>query len=202
LAAILMAWYPGMEGGHALADVLFGRVNPGAKLPCTFPASEGQLPPFDNKAGAVDYGYYHGYRLLDKNEQTPAFAFGFGLSYTSFAFSNLRLDQAEIAADGVLAASVDVANTGGIAGAEVAQLYVGFDGSHIDRPIKELEGFAKVSLEPGETKTVTFALPAERLAYYDEGQARWVVEPIEYRVFVGPSSAPQDLLSSSFRVQG
>jgi beta-glucosidase len=139
--------------------------------------------------------------LLDKNEQTPAFPFGFGLSYTSFAYSDLRLGQAEMTADGVLAASVDVSNTGRIAGEEVVQLYVGCEGSRVERLVKELKAFRKVRLEPGETTTVIFNVPARRLAYYDEAQARWVVEPAEYHVYVGPSSASQDLLSESFRLR-
>lgn len=198
--AILMAWYPGMEGGHALADVLFGKVNPGGKLPCVFPKSSAQLPFFDKNARRITYDYYHGYRLLDKNGETPAFPFGFGLSYTTFAFSHLRLDRAEIGPEDTLLVSVEVTNTGSLAGTEVAQLYVGYPGSAVDRPVKELKGFAKVRLAPGETQTVTFALPARRLAYYDESRRQWVVEPIRHTVFVGSSSAPEDLLRGEFRI--
>jgi len=201
VAAILMAWYPGMEGGHALADVLFGKVNPGGKLPCIFPKSATQLPFFDKNARRIAYGYDHGYRLLDKNGETPAFPFGFGLSYTTFAFSHLRLDRAEIGPEDMLKVSVEVTNTGRIAGTETVQLYVGYPGSPVDRPVKELKGFAKVKLEPGETQPVAFELPARRLACYDETRQRWVVEPVQHAVFVGPSSAAGDLLRGEFRIR-
>ncbi len=198
--AILMAWYPGMEGGHALADVLFGAVNPGGKLPCVFPKSETHLPFFDRHADAIEYGYYHGYRLLDRAGHEPAFAFGYGLSYTTFAYCNLRLDRDTLARDGALHISVDITNTGNRAGAEVAQLYVGYAGSQVDRAVKDLKGFVRVMLEAGETKTVTFTLRAEQLAYYDETQHGWAVEPIGYMALVGSSSRASDLLSAPFRI--
>ena len=200
--AILMAWYPGMEGGHALAEVLFGTVNPSGKLPCVFPTSEAHLPPFDPRAEKAEYGYYHGYRLLDRTDHAPAFAFGFGLSYTTFRYANLRLDRELVPVDGVVHASVDLTNTGAVAGDEIAQLYVSYQGSRVDRPLKELKGFARVHLAPGETRTIAFTLPASRLAYYDETQPGWVVEPIGYRVRVGPSSRTTDLLSAQFQVPG
>jgi beta-glucosidase len=198
--ALLMAWYPGMEGGHAIADILFGKVNPSGKLPCGFPASEKQLPFFDRNAESIEYGYYHGYRLMDKEGYEPTFPFGFGLSYTTFKYRNLQLDQTEVAADGVLRVSIEIANTGKRAGDEVAQLYVGYEGSHVDRPMKDLKGFAKVRLESGETKRVEFTLPMQSLAYYDEAQARWVTELITYRVYVGPSSRTGDLLMRQFNL--
>lgn len=200
VSAILMAWYPGMEGGHALADVLFGKVNPGGKLPCVFPRSEDHLPFFDRNAERIEYGYYHGYRLMDKMGHAPAFPFGFGLSYTTYEYRNLRLEQDEIAADGVLHASVEITNTGRRMGEEIAQLYVGYEGSAVERPLKELKGFARVHLEPGETKRVAFAVPGERLAYYDEARAGWVIEPITYNVYVGPSSAAA-ALRGQFRIK-
>ncbi len=200
--AVLMAWYPGMEGGNALADILFGKVSPSAKLPCSFPRSESQLPFFDKRAKSIEYGYFHGYRLMDKEGHEPAFPFGFGLSYTTFAYRDLRLDGTEIPTDGTLRVSVDVTNTGGVAGEEVVQLYVGYEGSQVERCLKELKGFAKVHLAPGETKPVVFALPARRLAYYDEQRANWVIEPITYTVYVGPSSRAQELLSAQFSVGG
>ncbi len=198
--AILMAWYAGMEGGNALADILFGKVNPCAKLPCVFPKSEDQLPFFDKRARSIEYGYFHGYRLMDKQGQTPAFPFGFGISYTTYAYDNLQLDQNEINLDGTLRVSVDITNTGNIAGEEVAQLYVGYDGSRVERPFKELKGFSKVYLTPGETKRVRFALGAGQLAYYDELHSNWIVEPTQYTVYVGPSSRTQDLIRAEFRI--
>jgi len=199
--AIMMAWYPGMEGGHAIADVLFGDVNPSGKLPITFPKSTDQLPFFDRKARSIEYGYYHGYRLFDKEGYEPAFAHGFGLSYTGYSYANLRLSSRSVARDGGLEVSVDVSNTGHVAGEEIVQVYVSCVGGAVDRPVKELKGFTKVLLEPGETRTATVVLDAADLAYYDTGSGEWVVEPAEYTVYAGPSSRPEDLrLSAAFSV--
>lgn len=191
--AILMAWFPGMEGGHAIADILFGDVNPSGKLPLTFPESTEQLPFFDRKARSIEYGYYHGYRLFDREGYEPAFAHGFGLSYTEYRYANLELGAAEVQKDGTIKAGIDVTNAGDMAGEEVVQLYVGRDGPGIDRPEKELKGFARVALEPGETKKVSFTVEARDLACYDEGSGSWVVEPGDYTVRVGPSSRSEDL---------
>ncbi len=199
--AILMAWYPGMEGGHALADILLGKVNPSGKLPCVFPKSKSQLPFFDKRAKSIEYGYLHGYRLMDKQGDVPAFPFGFGLSYTTFAYKNLQIDRSEIGPDEALKASVDVTNTGNVAGEEVVQFYAGCEGSRVERPIKELKGFSKVHLDPGQTIHVDFLLAAEQLAYYDEQQGKWTVEPIIYSVYAGPSSKTEDLLSIKFRIR-
>lgn len=193
-AAILMAWYPGMEGGAALAEIIFGDVNPSAKLPITFPKSLDQLPPIDNEAKHLDYSYYHGYRLFDKRGMEPRFAFGFGLSYTKFAYSNLKLESKQIAKNGTIKVRCDVTNDGGLFGEEIVQLYIGYNGSIVDRPVKELKGFAKIALKPGETKPVSFEVKPEELAYYDVGTKSWILEEIEYSVFVGSSSRPQDLL--------
>jgi beta-glucosidase len=200
--AILMAWYPGMEGGHALADLLFGLANPSGKLPCTFPRSEAHLPPFDPQADSVEYGYYHGYRLLERDGHEPAFAFGFGLSYTTFRYANLRLDRETMRSGGELQASVEVTNTGPLAGDEIVQWYVGCEGSQVDRPVKELKGLARVLLAPGETRTVSFHLRGEQLATYDAGRGQWTVEPGEGRLWAGGSSRPGDLLAAPFRVEG
>lgn len=199
--AILMAWYPGMEGGHALADILLGRANPCGKLPCVFPKSQSQLPFFDKRAKSIEYGYYHGYRLMDKQGHEPAFPFGFGLSYTTFACKNLKVDRSEIGHDESLNVSIDVTNTGAVAGDEVVQLYAGCEGSRFDRPVKELKGFHKVHLEPGETKLVDFTLAAEQLAYYNEQQGEWNVEPLTYTIYVGPSSRKDDGLSARFCIR-
>jgi beta-glucosidase len=199
--AILVAWYPGMEGGHAIADVLFGQVNPSGKLPCTWPVADAQLPFFDRNAASIEYGYYHGYRLLDRNGHEPAFPFGFGLSYTTFRYANLRLDRAEMSPDGTLRVCVDVTNTGPAAGDEVVQLYVGYQGSAVERPVKELKGFARLRLKPGETKTAEFALPGSRLAYYEPRKHGWVVEAIDYTVYAGPSSRTEDAVSGRFRIK-
>ena len=192
--AILYAWYPGMEGGKAIGEALFGDFNPGGRLPVTFPRSKEQLPFFDKKARSIKYGYYHGYRHFDREGFEPAFAFGFGLSYTEFSYSNLRLGSREVKWDGTLEISVDVENVGEVPGDEVVQLYVGYPASKVDRPVKELKGFQRVSLEPGEKKTVTMALEPRDLAYYDAEKSSWVVEKIDYEILVGSSSRSEDLL--------
>jgi beta-glucosidase len=191
-----------MEGGNGLADILFGKANPSAKLPCAFPASESHLPFFDKDARSIEYGHYHGYRLMDRDGHVPAFPFGFGLSYTTYAYGDLRLDREEIEVDGAVRVSAEITNTGNVAGEEVTQLYVGYDGSRVERPLRELKGFSKVYLAPGEVKRVEFEVRAAQLGYYDEGSAGWVVEPITYTAFVGPSSRGEDLLSAQFRIRG
>jgi len=199
--AILMAWYAGMEGGAALADILFGVTNPSGKLPCVFPRSEAQLPFFDRQADAIEYGPYHGYRLMDKEGYQPAFPFGFGLSYTSYAYSDLRLEKDEVDADGDLQASIAIRNCGEIAGEEIAQLYVGYPRVQAERPVKELKGFTRIALQPSETRRVRFSVSARNLAYYDETEG-WSVEPGDYRLYVGPSSSPESLLRANFRITG
>ena len=126
--------------------------------------------------------------LLDKNGDDPAFPFGFGLSYTTFVISNLKLEGQSVPADGVVHASVDVSNTGAAAGKAVVELYVGAQGSSVERAVRELEGFTKLALAPGETKNVSFAVPAEDLAYFDVSSGKFVVEPVGYRLWVGSSS--------------
>ncbi len=198
--AILMAWYPGMAGGEALARLLFGAVNPSGKLPCVFPKSEADLPFFDPSAREIPYGYYHGYRLMDREGKTPAFPFGFGLSYTTFAYNHLVLRAHRLAPDDILALSVRVANTGAMAGEEVVQVYTGCLNSRVHRPVKELKAFQRIALQPGEQKTLSFAIPLSRLAFYDADKARWAVEAAEYRLLVG---APGNrLLEERFTVSG
>jgi beta-glucosidase len=198
--AILMAWYFGMEGGHALARVLFGDVNPSGKMPLTTPRDMAQLPFFDEFADTIAYGPYHGYTLLDKEGLEPAFPFGHGLSYTSYAYSNLRVLTPAVAPDGRVDVTVDVTNTGRRVGEEIVQLYVGFDGSTVERPVKLLRAFAKVPLAPGETKTVPLSVAVTDLAWYDAEARAWRVEPMTYGVLVGPSSRAGDLLRGSFTV--
>jgi beta-glucosidase len=194
IEALLMAWYPGQMGGHAIADLLFGDANPSGKLPVTFPTGLDQLPPFENEPRPgneqpmVTYDYFHGYRYLDRNDSTPEFPFGFGLSYTTFSVDNLRASQAEAAAGDVVLFSVDVTNTGSTAGAEVVQLYVSYPGSAVERADRELKGFAKVMLEPGATQTVEIAIPVNDLAYYDVTDAAWALEGLEHEVHAGTSS--------------
>lgn len=194
--AILMQWYPGMEGGTALANLLFGKVNPSAKLPVTVPASPQQLPYYDIDASAIVYDYYHGYFLADKNKYHVTYPFGFGLSYTTYSYSNAKANTG----NGRITVSVDVKNTGSVAGDEVVQLYIGYVGSKVERHVKDLKGFTKVHLEPGETKTVSIQLDKEELAYYCESSGSWVVEDIGYVAMIGASSADKDLLKTEFNL--
>jgi beta-glucosidase len=201
VAGILMAWYPGQEGGNAIADVLFGDVNPSAKLPITFARSADDLPPFASHANQVTYDYYHGYRRLDHNGLEPRFPFGFGLSYTTYRYANLTVANRALSTGDTLHVTADVTNTGGVAGDEIVQLYVGYQGSRVDRPVKDLKGFTRVHLEPAEMKTVSLDVPVKDLAFYDVDAGSWEVEPISYTVSVGPSS--KDLpLSAVFSVRG
>ena len=198
--AILMLWYPGQEGGHAFADVLLGQVNPSGKLPVSFPKNAADLPFFDKDATAITYDLWHGYRKLLRDGAEPAFPFGFGLSYTSFAYTNLHLEQEQLGADSTLVATVEVTNTGSVAGDEVVQLYVAALGSAVERAPKELKAFARVGLAAGETRTVRFSVPAADLAYYD-AEHGWVVEPITYEVIVGRHAGDEDALRASFQVR-
>jgi beta-glucosidase len=194
VAAVLEGWMAGQAGGGAVADVLFGRVNPSGKLPETFPAALEHTPAFLNwpgENGAVRYGegLYIGYRYYDARKVQPQFPFGFGLSYTTFAYANLRLSADTIRdVDGVVA-TVDVTNTGGMAGKEVVQVYVRDCAASLPRPPKELKGFAKVHLEPGETKTVSISLNTRAFAFYHPGHRQWVTEDGEFEILVGASSA-------------
>jgi beta-glucosidase len=191
-----------MEGGHALARVLFGDVNPSGKMPLTTPKDEAQLPFFDEFADSIEYGPYHGYTLFDKQGTEPAFPFGHGLSYTTFEYKNLRVVTPVVGVDGRVEVTVDVSNTGPRAGDEVVQLYVGFAGASVDRPVKLLRGFAKVALAPGETKTVPLSVAVGDLAWFDAGTKAWRVDEMTYGIFVGPSSRDADLLKGSVTVAG
>jgi len=198
--AIVMAWYAGMEAGHALARVLFGDVNPSGKMPLTTPKDESQLPFFDEYADTIEYGPYHGYTLADKKGYEPTYPFGYGLSYTTYSYRNLKVASPAVAPDGKVEVTVEVTNTGSRVGEEVAQLYVGFEGSKVERPVKLLRAFAKVALAPGETKTVPLSVAVKDLAWFDAQKNAWQVEPMTYGVLVGPSSRARDLLKASFRV--
>jgi beta-glucosidase len=198
--AILMAWYFGMEGGHALARILFGDVNPSGKMPLTTPKDESQLPWFDEFADTIEYGPYHGYTLFDREGRDPAFPFGYGLSYTTYEYTNLRVATPRVAPGGRVEVTVDVTNTGPRAGEEVVQLYVGFGGSKVERPVKLLRAFTKVALAPGETRTVPLHVEVKDLAWYDAAKKAWEIEPMTYGVLVGPSSRAADLLKASVTV--
>ncbi|MBI9077085.1 MAG: glycoside hydrolase family 3 C-terminal domain-containing protein [Desulfatibacillum sp.] len=197
---LIMAWYPGMEGGNAIAEVLLGDVNPSGKLPLSFPVSTDQLPEFDCKARQATYDYWHDYRYFDHMGVQPLFPFGFGLSYTRFTYSDLRIEQDRIGPEVKIAVSFDVTNTGKQAGEETAQIYVGFKNSSIDpRSHKELKGFGKCLLQPGETKTLNVEIQGKDLGYYCEADRSWKVEQMVYSVYVG-ASARDIHLTGSFRI--
>jgi beta-glucosidase len=180
--ALLQAWWPGEEGGRAIADVLFGNVNPAGRLPHTVYASEAQVPPVS------DYDVTDGFTYMYL-KGAPLFPFGHGLSYTKFEYSGLELSADTIKTGGRADISVNITNAGNRAGDEVAQLYVHQETSSVKVPVKELRGFQRISLQPGETKTVTFTLPAEKLALWDVTTHGFVVEPGKFDVLVGASSA-------------
>lgn len=179
--AVLEGWYGGQEGAVAAIDILFGKVNPSGKLPVSFPLSAGQLPLY--------YNAKKGGRLFDYVQESskPLFPFGFGLSYTTFAYDNLRLSAPQLSAGGQVLVSIDVTNTGNRAGDEIVQLYIRDVHSTIARPVLELKGFERIHLAPGEKKTVTFILTAEHLKYWMKGKG-YTVEPGIFTVYVGPSS--------------
>jgi beta-glucosidase len=180
--AIFEGWYLGQEGGAAFADVLFGDVNPGGRLPITFPRSVGQIPAYYNHKPSARRGYL----FADK---TPLFPFGHGLSYTTFRYENLGVTPEKIKPGGQARVSVEVTNTGKRSGDEVVQLYVhDLVSEKVTRPVKELKGFRRITLEPGETRTVEFILGPEQLSYLDEHMQR-IVEPGTFEVMVGPGSA-------------
>jgi beta-glucosidase len=186
--AMLQAWWGGEELGHALADVLFGEFNPAGRLPHTVYASEDQVPPLDEYDVSKGFTY-----MYLKGE--PLFAFGHGLSFTEFKYSNLTVTPKEMPTTGKATLSVDVENVGRRAGDEVVQLYVRLEKSRVTRPAKELRGFTRIGLRPGEKQTVTFTLPAERLAFYDVTAHAFTVEPGAVEILVGGSS--QDIRQSS-----
>jgi beta-glucosidase len=182
IPAMLQAWWPGEEGGNAIADVLFGNVNPAGRLPHTVYASEAQVPPLN------EYDVSKGFTYMYLNGE-PLFPFGHGLSYTTFKYGNLKLSAEKIKAAGKVEVSVDVTNNGSRAGDEVVQLYVHQVKSSVKRPVTELRGFQRIGLQPGETKTVSLTLPAAKLAFWNEKTHRFVVEPGAFDVMVGASSA-------------
>lgn len=182
VGGILMAYYPGMRGGHAILDALFGKTNPSGKLPFVIPYSEDDLPKMDWGAKEWHYEYYHGYRKLDKENVEPRLPYGFGLSYTTFKLSGAKLVKKDKDA---ATFKVTVKNTGKVYGGEVAQLYVAWNGSKVDRPERSLMDFGKVYLKPGEKKDVTLTVKYEDLAYFDEAKNDLVIEDISYTAYIG-----------------
>jgi beta-glucosidase len=191
--ALVEMWYGGQEGGHALASVLFGDANPSGKLPVSFPKEWKDSPAYGHYPGEnlkVDYaeGIYVGYRYFDTKKVEPLFPFGFGLSYTTFAYSDLKVTPERVSGKEPTEVSLKVRNAGTRAGAEVIQLYVHDGHSHIDRPLRELKGFRRVELQPGETKTVEFKLDRAAFSYWSPDTKDWVAEPGTFEIQVGASS--------------
>jgi beta-glucosidase len=193
--AVMQAWYGGMEAGNAIARVLFGDVNPSGKLPCTFPKQLADSPAnamgnFPGKDGHVDYaeGLLVGYRWFDTKAIEPLFSFGYGLSYTKFGYSNLQLTPGTDASSPIGAAQFQITNSGSRRGGEVAELYVHQANPSLPRPEKELKGFVKVFLDPGQSQTVSIPLDRSAFAYYDPAKHGWVAEEGDFTIEVGGSS--------------
>ena len=197
IPAILETWYLGMNSGEAIAETLFGDNNPGGKLTVSFPRSVGQIPvTYLEKPDFVGSGK----GLYKFSDKSPLFPFGFGLSYTTFAYSNLKLKNPSIAIDGKTTVSVDVTNTGEVPGDEVVQMYIRDDFASVGRYIKMLKGFERISLEPGQTKTVSFELNPDNLSLYNKDIEK-VVEPGDFTISVGASSLEKDLHTIKLSVQ-
>ncbi len=200
---MLENWYAGQAGGTALAEILLGDVNPSGHLPATFEKRAEDNPTYKNYypepgANKIEYaeGIYVGYRGYEKNHITPLFPFGFGLSYTTFKFSNLKVSPESAGADPSVMVNFDLTNSGSRAGADVAQVYVGESSPKIDRPERELKGFERVALQPGETKHVSVPLDARSFAYWDVQAKKWTIDPGKFTVFVGDSVAATPLTGS------
>ena len=194
IPAILFSFYSGMEGGNALADILFGDVCPSGKLPYTVAYSEEDYPYFDPDCEEIEYEYYHGYCKMEKEGRKVLYPFGYGLSYTEFTCGKPEIlvfaNTAKI--------SVLLKNTGTVKGAEVVQLYVGCEGSRVDRPVKLLKDFARVELMPGEETKVSLSVSKESMAYFDEEQDTFVTEDIKYIAYIGNCSADTALQKVEF----
>ena len=190
--AIVECWYLGQETGNAVAELLFGEINPGGKLPISVPRSAGHLPVFYNHKPSARRGY-----LFD--DVSPLYAFGYGLSYTTFTVSNVRLSSAKIGRSDSTSVLANVTNTGDRGGSEILQMYVRDVASSVTRPVKELKGFVKVQLDPGESRTIELPITPDRLAFHDINMD-FVVEAGEFRIMVGTSSRDQDLQSVTLNV--
>jgi beta-glucosidase len=194
--SLLQAWYPGQEGGRAVAEILLGHCNPSGKLPCTFERQEEDRwshacyhdEDRDGRVHLAD-GLWSGYRQVDRFGPAPLFPFGFGLSYTTFSYRRLRIAPARPRPGQPVTVTFEVGNTGERAGAEVVQLYVGDEESRLPRPVRELKDFRRVWLRPGQWKTVRFVIRPRDLRYFDPDAGGWVTEPGRFRVWIGASSA-------------
>ena len=194
--SIIFSWYSGMEGGNALAKIIYGDVNPSGKLPFTIAKNESDYPYFNPYTDTITYGYYHGYSLFEKYRKDIAYPFGHGLSYSKFKYENFNLVNYN-SNDSILNFSVDLTNVSNIGGKEVSQLYVGFENSQIDRPLKLLRDFKKVYLDAGEKKSINFKINKSDLSYYNTEKNKWMNENIQYNFYVGGSSKQDKLLKIS-----
>lgn len=196
--AILEAWLPGEEGGNAIADILFGDVNPGGKLPITFPRHVGQLPIFYNHKPSGMHSNWHGEYVSEK--VTPLYFFGHGLSYTAFEYSDLVIKQKQTTVNETVDVFIKIKNIGKVAGDEVVQFYVCDEYASLPRPLKELKGYTRVNLAPNETRTISFHLPVNQLAFYDQG-LQLMIEAGKIKVMIGSSS--EDIrLKGEFEIVG
>jgi beta-glucosidase len=189
--AILQAWYPGQEQGNAIADILFGDVNPSGKLPATVPADESQVPPIDlDQVAEHDEGVFVGYRGFEQRGDTPSYPFGYGLSYSQFRYSRLRVDDGtRNAPQGDITVSFRLRNVSNRAGAEAAQVYIGrLPTRSVTTPPRQLAGFQKVSLQPRQRRRVTVTIPRRSLSYWDTASQRWVTPAGRLPIYVGGSS--------------
>ena len=199
---IVWSWYNGSEGGNALADVLTGKVNPSGKLPFTFPVSLHESPahllntfPGENLTADYKEGIFVGYRWYDTKNITPLYPFGYGLSYTTFNYSALHTDKKSYTNNQDITTTITLKNTGKFAGKETVQLYIGKPGSSVERAEKELKAFKKVMIGAGQQATVTLSIPVKSLAYYNEQNGKWIVEPGDYKLMAGTSS--QDIKATA-----
>jgi beta-glucosidase len=191
--SIIFSWYSGMEGGNALAKIIYGDINPSGKLPFTIAKNSNDYPYFNPYTDTITYGYYHGYSLFEKYKKDIAYPFGHGLSYSKFKYENFNLVNYN-PNDSILNFSVDLTNVSNIEGKEISQLYVGFENSEIDRPLKLLRGFKKIHLKPEEKKTISFQINKNDLSYYNTEKKKWLNEKISYNFYVGGSSQSEKLL--------
>jgi beta-glucosidase len=198
--AVLEAWFPGVEAGNAVADVLFGKTNPGGKLPVSFPQRIGQLPIYYNHEPTgrpCDVTQKYNSRYRDLRTCDPLYPFGFGLSYTTFSVKDLTLDRTRTSRTGTVKATVTVTNTGKVAGDEVVQLYLRDPVASLSQPVRRLRGFDRVTLKPGESRKVTFKIDRSDFGFYDN-DGKFVVEPGTIELYAGNSS--QATLTKSFEV--
>ena len=200
-AAILLIWYPGMEGGHAIADIVSGAIAPSGKLPFSIPASSDHLPAFDKNATSAIYDFLHGYKKLAADGHEPAFPYGYGLSYNAYSYANLKLENSTLSPSDTISVTVDITNQGNMHGDEIVQLYISAKGSAVLRAPKDLKGFERVTLAPKQTRTVRFDIPVQKLAYFDEAADDFTVEALDYEISIAPDSTDARALKATLTVE-